>query len=112
MNGRAVTVAPQAVKGLVGGTQVETNIAEFSAESHGVYCSGDHKVLTELQIAIRSKILFLTFKSQENREDELNTVSCYKELFQTSGDGQSSSLVFTTCYYDFEQSIWSRSHDC
>ena len=44
--------------GLFGGMQVKTNMAEFSAESHGVDCSGDRKVLTELQIAIRSKLLF------------------------------------------------------
>ena len=31
---------------------------EFSAECHSVDCSGDSKVLTELQIAIRSKLLF------------------------------------------------------
>ena len=46
------------VMGLLGGMQVKTNMVEFSAESHGVDCSGDHKVLTELQIAIRSKLLF------------------------------------------------------
>ena len=44
--------------GIIWGTQVETNMAEFSAESRGVDCSGDRKVLTELQIAIRSKLLF------------------------------------------------------
>ena len=44
--------------GLFEGTQVQTNMAEFSAESHGVDCSGDRKVLTELQIAITSKLLF------------------------------------------------------
>ena len=37
--------------GLFGGTQVETNMAEFSAESHGLDCIGDSKVLTELQIS-------------------------------------------------------------
>ena len=37
--------------------------------------------------------------------DDLNTVSCYTELFQTPGDGYSSSLVYTTCYYDSEQPI-------
>ena len=36
--------------GLFGETQVETNMAEFSAESHGLDCIGDSKVLTELQI--------------------------------------------------------------
>ena len=48
----------QTVMGLFGGTQVKTNMAEFSEESHGQDCSGDRKVLTELQIAIRSKLLF------------------------------------------------------
>ena len=55
--------------GSFGGTQVETNMAEFSAESHGVDCSGDRKVLAELQIAIRSKLLFSSIKSQENWEE-------------------------------------------
>ena len=41
-----------------GGMQFKTNMAEFSVESHGMDCSGDQKVLTELQIAIRSKLLF------------------------------------------------------
>ena len=44
--------------GLFKGTQVKTYRAEFSAESPGVDCSGDRKVLTELQIVIRSKLLF------------------------------------------------------
>ena len=44
--------------GLFGGMQVKTNMAEFSAECHSLDCSGDSKVLTELQIAIRSKLLF------------------------------------------------------
>ena len=52
--------------GLFGGTQSETNMEEFSAECHSVDCSGDSKVLTELQIAIRSKLLFQRTKSQEN----------------------------------------------
>ena len=43
--------------GLLGGTQIETNKEEFSAECHSVDCSGDSKVLTELQIAIRSRLL-------------------------------------------------------
>ena len=51
-------VAPQAVMGLFGGTQIETNKEESSAECHSVDCSGDSKVLTELQIAIRSRLLF------------------------------------------------------
>ena len=44
--------------GLFGGTQVKTNMEEFSAECHSVDRNGDSKVLTELQIAIRSKFLF------------------------------------------------------
>ena len=48
-------VAPQAVMGIFGGTHVKTNMAEFSAESHGVDCSGDWKVLTELQRAPASR---------------------------------------------------------
>ena len=40
--------------GLFEGTQVKTNMVEFSAESHGVDCSGDRKA----EIAIRSKLLF------------------------------------------------------
>ena len=34
--------------GLFGGTQVKTNMAEFSAECGRVDCSADSKVLTEL----------------------------------------------------------------
>ena len=52
--------------GLFGGTQVKTNMSKFSAECHSVDCSGDSKVLTELRIAIRSKLLFYTIKIQEN----------------------------------------------
>ena len=51
--------------GLFGGTQSKTNMEEFSAECHSVDFSGDSKVL-ELQLAIRSKLLFYTIKSQEN----------------------------------------------
>ena len=48
----------QALMGLFGGTQVKTNMAEFSAECHSMDCSGDSEVLTEVQIALRSKLLF------------------------------------------------------
>ena len=48
----------QALMGLFGGTQVKTNMEEFSEECRSVDCSGDSKVLTELQIAIRSRLLF------------------------------------------------------
>ena len=44
--------------GIIWGTQVKTNMAEFNVESNGVNYSGDRKVLTELQIAIRPKLLF------------------------------------------------------
>ena len=43
--------------GIIWGTQVKTNMVEFSAECHSLDCSGDSKVLTELQIAVRSKLL-------------------------------------------------------
>ena len=52
--------------GLFGGTQVKTNMAEFSVECHSVDSSGDSRVLTELQIAITSRLLLKTIKSQEN----------------------------------------------
>ena len=42
----------------LGGTQIERNKEKFSAECHSVDCSGESKVLTELQIAIRSRLLF------------------------------------------------------
>ena len=44
--------------GLLGGAQIETNKEEFSAECDSLDCSGDSKVLTELKIAIRSRLLF------------------------------------------------------
>ena len=47
---------PQAIVGLFGDTQIETNKEEFSAKCRGVDCSDDSKVLTELQIAIRSRL--------------------------------------------------------
>ena len=50
-------VAPQAIIGLFGGKQIKTNKEEFSAEYRGVDCSGDSKVLTEPQIAIKSRLL-------------------------------------------------------
>ena len=53
--------------GLFGGTQVKTNMDEFGAECHSVDCSGDSKVLTELQIAIRSKLCFRRSKVKELR---------------------------------------------
>ena len=52
--------------GLFGGTQSNTNVEEFSAEYRSVDSSGDSKVLTELLMGIRSKLLFNTIKSQEN----------------------------------------------
>ena len=44
--------------GLFGGMQVKTYMVEFSAECYSMDCSGDSVVLTELEIAIRSKLLF------------------------------------------------------
>ena len=44
--------------GLFGGTQIETNKEEFSAECPSVDCSGDSKVSTEVQIVLRSKLSF------------------------------------------------------
>ena len=51
-------MATLALVGLFGGTQVKINKEESSAEYRGVDCSDDSKVLTELQIAIRSRLLF------------------------------------------------------
>ena len=44
--------------GIIEGMRVKTNKEEFSAECRGVDCSDDSKGLTELQIAIRSRLLF------------------------------------------------------
>ena len=44
--------------GLFGGMQVKTNMEEFSAECHGMDFSDDSVVLTELEKAIRWKLLF------------------------------------------------------
>ena len=52
--------------GIIWGEAVKTNKEEFSAECRGVDCSVDSKVKTELQIAVRSKLLFWTITSQEN----------------------------------------------
>ena len=53
--------------GLFGGTQVKTNMAEFSGECHSMDCSGDSKVLTEVQITLRSRLFFNTIGSQERK---------------------------------------------
>ena len=50
-------VAPHVLMELFGGN-LWNYLGEFSAECHSVDCSSDSKVLTELQIAIRSKLLF------------------------------------------------------
>ena len=52
--------------GLFGGMQVKTNMAELSVECHSMDCSGDSKVLTELQIAIRSKLLSKVKRIEKN----------------------------------------------
>ena len=44
--------------GLFGGTQVKTNMEEFSEECRSVDSSGDSKVLTELQIAQGPRTLY------------------------------------------------------
>ena len=64
-------VAPQALMGLFEGTQVKTNMEEFSAECHSVDCSGDSVVLTnltKLEIAIR---LFQTINQEFERRVRL-----------------------------------------
>ena len=43
--------------GIIWGDADQTNKEEFSAECYSVDCSGDSKVLTELPIAIRSRLL-------------------------------------------------------
>ena len=44
--------------GIILGDADRNKKEEFSAECHSVDCSGDSKVLTELQIAIKSRLLF------------------------------------------------------
>ena len=44
--------------GIIWGDADRNKQEEFSAECHSVDCSGDSKVLTELQIAIKSRLLF------------------------------------------------------
>ena len=61
--------------GIIWGTQVEANMAEFSAESRGVDCSGDRKVLTELQIAIY-KIKVIVLDDQKSRELRRIRMTC------------------------------------
>ena len=41
--------------GIIWGDTGQNKMAEFSAKCHSVDCSGDSKVLAEVQIAIRSK---------------------------------------------------------
>ena len=53
--------------GLFGGKQIETNKRNLVRNVIAwIVSSGDSKVLTELQIAIRLRLLFQTTKSQEN----------------------------------------------
>ena len=63
--------------GLFGGTQIETKKEEFSAECHGVDCSGDSKVLTELQIAIRLRLVLDDLKSRELRRIRMTGLAVY-----------------------------------
>ena len=52
--------------GLFGGTQVKTNMAEFSAECYSVDCSGHDKVSTELTDS--NKIEAIVLDDQKSRE--------------------------------------------
>ena len=49
----------------LGGARVKTNMAEFSAECHSVDCSGDSKVLKELD---SNKIKITVLDNQKSRE--------------------------------------------
>ena len=60
---------PQSLMGIFGRTQVKPNMAEFSAECHSMDCSGNSIVFTELQITIRSKLLFWAIIIQDNLEE-------------------------------------------
>ena len=51
--------------GLYGGTQIKTNMTEFSAECHSVDCSGDSRVFTELG---SNKIKVIVLDDQKSRE--------------------------------------------
>ena len=63
--------------GLFGGTRVKTNMAEFSAECHSVDCSGDSKVLTELD---SNKIKVTVLDNQKSRE--VRRIQRRVQLFQ------------------------------
>ena len=52
--------------GLFGGTQIETNKEEFSAECHSVDCGGDSKVLTETTDS--NKIEVIVLDDQKSKE--------------------------------------------
>ena len=51
--------------GIIWGTRVKTNMAEFCAECHSVNCSDDSKVLTELD---SNKIKVTVLDNQKSRE--------------------------------------------
>ena len=51
--------------GLFGGARVKTNMAKFSGECHSADCSGDSKVLTELD---SNKIKVTVLDNQKSRE--------------------------------------------
>ena len=51
--------------GLFGGTQIETNKEEFSAECHSVDCSGDGKVYRTTD---SNKIEVIALDDQKSRE--------------------------------------------
>ena len=56
------------------GTRVKTNMAEFSAECHSVDCSGDSKVLTELD---SNKISFIYLQHRINNQRNTSSNSSH-----------------------------------
>ena len=66
--------------GLFGGTQIETNKQVCSAECHSVDCSGESKVLTELQITYKIEVIVLDDqKSTELRRIRTTGLAVYLE---------------------------------
>ena len=93
--------------GIICGTQVKTNMTEFSAECHSLDCSGDRKVLTELQIAIRLRHCFRRSKIKriEQNSNDVSAVYLYlsdednsvsrTDNFMYIFNGVTSPLVFS-----------------
>ena len=67
--------------GLFGGTQIETNKEEFSAECHSVDCSGDSKVLTETTDS--NKIEVIVLDDQKSRELRRIRTTCSLFIYTT-----------------------------